>query len=107
MEPNFDGKYRIITFGVGTGTTAYFILDLNTGIVYECNSYSYFGMDYNVNSSLLIINPAAEIIDYWGNSYNIIPGWAQVEYLTIMNGKLRTLLLINPVRNSEEKVFQE
>jgi hypothetical protein len=99
MEPDFDGKYKIITFGGGSGVTAYFILDLNTGIVYEPNSHSYFGMEYNVNSKLLIINPPQEIIDYWGYGYedNIIPGWVQVEYLIILNGKIKTLLLINPI----------
>jgi len=98
-EPDFDGKYTIITYGVGTGTTAYFILDLNTGNIYESNSYSYFGMDYAVNSSLLIINPPNKVIKSWEHEYNIIPGWVQVEYLSILNGKLRTLLLINPVEN--------
>jgi hypothetical protein len=97
MEPNFDGKYKIIIFGAGSGITAYFVLDLNTGIVYEPHSPSYFGMDYNVNSSLLIINPPTEVIQYWEPGYNTIPGWVQTEYLIIMNEKLRTLLLINPV----------
>jgi len=97
LEPNFDGKYRIITYGGGTGITGYFILDLNTGNVYESNSYSYFGMDYNVNSSLLIINPPDKVIKYWEIEYNIIPGWVQIEYLTIMNERLKTLLLINPI----------
>jgi hypothetical protein len=54
-------------------------------------------MDYNVNSSLLIINPPIDVINYWSYGQNTIPGWTQVEYLTIMNGSLRTLLLINPV----------
>ena len=96
MEPNFDGKYRIITYGAGAGTTGYFILDLNTGSIYESNSFSYFGMDYNVISSLLIINPPMEVIKYWESEHNVIPGWVQVEYLAIMNGKPKTLLLINP-----------
>jgi len=99
MEPDFDGKYKIVLYGSGTDSTGYFIFDLNTGIVYESNSYSYFGMDYNVNSSLLIINPPEDVIKYWEYEYNIIPGWVQVEYLTIMNGELKVLLIINPINN--------
>ena len=93
MEPNFDGKYKIVIYGAGTGTIGYFILDLNTGNVYESNSYSYFGMDYSVNSSLLIINPPTEVINYWGNES--IPEWVQVEYLIITNGELKLILLID------------
>ena len=95
MEPDFDGKYKIVSYGAGTGFTGYFILDLNTGTVHEPNVYSYFGADYNVSSSLLVINPPEEVVKYWEYEYGIIPGWVQVEYMAIVNGKLRTLLAIN------------
>jgi len=70
LEPNFDSKYRIISFGFGSGAQYFFMIDLNSGIVYE-GIPSSFGIKYSIDSSLIILNPIENM--YWGNDDEIIP----------------------------------
>jgi hypothetical protein len=92
LEPNFDGKYRVIAFGFGSGAQYFFMIDLNSGIVYEGKESS-FGIKYSINSSLIILNPI-ENMD-WGNDDEVVPSWASIEYITWDGQKFITLMTLN------------
>jgi hypothetical protein len=95
MEPDFDGKYRIVQFGAGSGVQYFFIIDLNTGNVYEGRTSS-FGIKYSVDSSMIIINPLSNMS--WEDG-DFVPHWSFIEYikwtgegfigLAVVNGGLR------------------
>jgi hypothetical protein len=82
MEANFDGKYRIVEFGAGSGVQYFFIIDLNNGNVYE-GKISTFGIKYNANSPMIIINPIENM--FWEDG-DLVPRWSFVEYVK-WNGK--------------------
>ncbi|MDR0710016.1 MAG: hypothetical protein LBF77_08120 [Spirochaetaceae bacterium] len=88
-EPNFDGKYRIVEFGMGSGIQYFFIVDLNTGNVYE-GRYSSFGIKYSLNSSLIIINPVENM--FWEDD-DPVP--SRPEYVKWNGQEFTGLLIIN------------
>jgi hypothetical protein len=92
LEPNFDGKYRIITFGYGSSAQDFFMLDLNSGIVYEGRTSS-FGLKYSINSSLIILNPI-ENMD-WGNDDEIVPSYSSTEYINWNGQEFKTIIVLN------------
>ncbi len=59
LGPNFSGRYTVVKDGCGTG--CHVILDAKTGriIVYGVNSS--YGIEFRRDSSLMIINPKAQI----------------------------------------------
>ncbi|MCL2800352.1 MAG: hypothetical protein FWD28_01155 [Treponema sp.] len=89
LEPNFDGKYRITSFGYGSSAQYFFIIDLNNGNVFE-GRVSSFGIKYNVNSSLIIINPIENM--YWEE---IVPEWSTVEYIRWNGDRFIGLVKLN------------
>lgn len=90
-EPNFDGKYRIVEFGMGSGSQYFFIIDLNTGTVYEGRASS-SGIKYSPDSSLIIINPIENMI--WEDN-DPVPIWSYVEYVKWNGQGFIGLLIIN------------
>ena len=98
LEPNFDGKYRIITFGYGSGAQYFFIIDLNNGNIYE-GIPSTHGIRYNVNSSLIIINDSDVILNNWRGWDENIPNWISIDYVLWENNDFKLLLTINPFNN--------
>ena len=78
LEPNFDGKYRIVEFGTGSSAQLFFIIDLNKGNVYE-GIQSTDGIKYSINSSLIVINDP-EVLKGWQNGREIYP----IGFLLIM-----------------------
>ncbi|MDR2404195.1 MAG: hypothetical protein LBD78_09215 [Spirochaetaceae bacterium] len=90
-EPNFDGKYRIVEFGMGSGIQYFFIIDLNTGNVYE-GKFSSSGITYSLNSSLIIINPVENMI--WEDN-DAVPLWSHIEYIKWNGQEFVGLLVIN------------
>jgi len=93
--PNFDGKYRIVEFGYGSGAQYFFIIDLNNGNVYE-GKPSIFGIKYELESSLIIINEPEEILEYWSGWEETIPNWTNMEYLLWQDNQFKNLLIVNP-----------
>jgi hypothetical protein len=90
-EPNFDGKYRIVEFGMGSGIQYFFIVDLNTGSVHE-GRFSSAGIKYSLNSSLIIINPIENMIWEDGDS---VPSYSHAEYVRWNGQGFIGLLIIN------------
>jgi len=93
-EPNFNGKYRIVEFGVGSGVQSFFIIDLNNGIVYEGVTSS-FGIKYTLDSNLIIKNDPEIILEYWKDLEGTIPNWIEIEYYIWQNNQLKKILSVN------------
>jgi len=96
LNPNFDGKYRIIEFGFGSNAQYFFIIDLNSGVVYEGKESS-FGIKYSIDSSLIIINPI-ENMD-WGNDNEIVPSYSSTVYINWDGQNFNTLIILNELKN--------
>lgn len=66
-EPNFAGKYSIISWGCGASCGAFVIVDNTAGKIYGdyiseklTDGGASYGMDFNIESNLIIINPSQE-----------------------------------------------
>ncbi|HAG81569.1 MAG TPA: hypothetical protein DCL61_10465 [Cyanobacteria bacterium UBA12227] len=59
--PNFGQHYTIVTWGCGTICEAFAIVDAYTGAVYFPNFSSSVGLDFRLDSNLLIVNPPETI----------------------------------------------
>jgi hypothetical protein len=90
-EPNFDGKYRIVEFGMGSGVQYFFIVDLNTGNVYE-GRISSSGIKYSLNSSMIIINPVENMS--WEDD-DFVPSYSYTEYVRWNGQGFIGLLVMN------------
>jgi hypothetical protein len=95
QEPNFNGKYRIVEFGVGSGVQYFFVIDLNNGNVYEGIS-STNGIKYQRDSSLIIINDPEIVLSNWKDFNGNIPNWVTIEYLLWEDEQWKRLLIVNP-----------
>ncbi len=93
-NPNFNGKYCIVEFGYGSSVHYYFIIDLETGVVFN-GMTNEFGIQYSIDSRLLIINPSEPIIEYW-NEEKTIPIRCKTSYVLFENGDFIHLLNVNP-----------
>ena len=91
--PNFNGKYRIVEFGYGSGAQYFFIIDLNNGNVYE-GIPSTHGIKYTHDSSLIIINDTAAILENWRDLDEDIPNWVKIEYVLWENDQFKNLLTV-------------
>jgi hypothetical protein len=54
---NFAGHYTIVTWGCGTSCQVLAVIDRQTGQVYFPEIVASVGFDYQIDSSLLIVNP--------------------------------------------------
>src|SRR5690606_2298271 len=54
--PNFAGHYTVVTFGCGTQCQDNWIIDSISGKIYD-RFYSVIGQKYQLDSTLMIINP--------------------------------------------------
>jgi hypothetical protein len=66
-KPNFAGQYTIASWGCGASCGAFVVIDNTTGKIYGdyiseklTDGGSSYGMDFNVDSNLIIINPSQE-----------------------------------------------
>jgi hypothetical protein len=98
-EPDFDGKYKIVTFGYGSGAQYFFIIDLNSGNVFE-GIPSTHGIKYELNSSLIIINDPDIVLEWKGE--NDIPEWVFSEYILWKNNDYKKLFIKYPFK--EDKI---
>ncbi|MBO4320495.1 MAG: hypothetical protein J5857_08505 [Treponema sp.] len=96
QKPNFNGKYRIVTFGAGTMANSFFIIDLETGIVTEGFTFE-FNLEYSVDSRMIIRNSPGEIIDFWKEDLSdddAIPEWSITEYYIFSDNAFTKILEI-------------
>lgn len=59
--PNFSGHYAVIEWGCGTSCQTHAIVDVTNGKIVEFGLQSFYGVAYKINSSLLVVNPAANL----------------------------------------------
>lgn len=66
-KPNFSGHYTLASWGCGMECVAFVVIDNKTGRIYGdyiseklTDGHSSYGMDFNLESSLIIINPTEE-----------------------------------------------
>jgi hypothetical protein len=95
QEPNFNGKYKIVEFGYGSGAQYFFVMDLNSGNVYE-GIPSTHGIKYRQDSSLVIINDPEIVLSNWEDFNEDIPNWITIEYLLWEDEQWKKLLIVNP-----------
>lgn len=103
MQPDFNGKYKIVQFGAGTMSNGFFIINLESGLVTEGFSFE-FELDYSLDSKLIIKNPKEVILDFWKEELEAggeIPGWCTTEYYIFEDDKLT---LIKRIESSEIKI---
>ena len=96
MEPDFNGKYKIAKFGAGTMANGFFIINLETGVVTEGFSFE-LGLDYSLDSNIIIKNPEKEVRDFWKDEIKNggkIPEWCNTEYYLFEDDELKVL---NPI----------
>ncbi|MBP5451054.1 MAG: hypothetical protein J6Y16_02335 [Treponema sp.] len=96
QKPNFNGKYRIVTYGAGTMANSFFIIDLETGIVTEGFTFE-FNLEYSVDSRMIIRNSPSEIIEFWEpeiSEDDYIPDWSITEYYIFSDNSFTKVLEI-------------
>src|SRR5581483_5942558 len=65
-KANFAGHYRIVQWGCGSSCQVFALIDMKNGNVYFPDFSTGLGMEYRINSSLLITDPPKEILEYYG-----------------------------------------
>lgn len=90
LPPDFNGKYKIASFGAGTMAHGFFIINLETGVVTEGQTFEY-SLDYSIDSKLIISNPKEVILDYWKDELaedEEIPRWSITHYYLFEDDQL-------------------
>ncbi|MBT7348798.1 hypothetical protein HN858_03940 [Candidatus Falkowbacteria bacterium] len=61
-SPNFAGHYTVVDYGCGANCQRFVIIDNITGIIYQTNEFvSELGIDFQLESNLLIVNPSSTL----------------------------------------------
>ena len=90
LPPDFNGRYKIASFGAGTMAHGFFIINLETGVVTEGPTFEY-SLDYSIDSKLIISNPKEVILDYWKDELKEdeeIPRWSITHYYLFEDDRL-------------------
>jgi hypothetical protein len=78
--PNFSRKYVITTWGCGTECQSLAVIDGNNGNVYFPEIGSELGIDFEIESTLLIVNPPDHIYSVYGPDVNKWPEWVNTRF---------------------------
>ncbi len=84
--PNFNGHYTVIEWGCGTSCQTHAIVDASTGAIVEYGLESALGVDYQLASRLLVVNPPERLSETAPEPVDII-----TSYFEMRDGALRTL----------------
>ncbi|MBR6153658.1 MAG: hypothetical protein IKQ43_04400 [Treponema sp.] len=94
LPPDFNGKYKIASFGAGTMAHGSFIINLETGVVTEGPTFEY-SLDYSIDSNLIIRNPKEDILNFWKDELvgddDEIPRWSITEYYLFVDDQLTVI----------------
>lgn len=90
--PNFAGHYTVVSFGCGTQCQDNWVIDEKTGKIID-RFESVIGTKYELNSSLLIINPPDEKVKkaYEDHPEQPILGDMETTYQVLKNGKFQVV----------------
>lgn len=72
--PNFAGHYRIVQWGCGSPCVSFAVVDQKTGYVYMSPVGAVLGVNFEVNSSLFVIDPSTFIHATYVNGISGFPG---------------------------------
>jgi len=93
-EPaNFAGRYRIVLVGCGTTCQAAIAVDAGSGRVIT-GPTAEFGIAYQIDSRLLVVNPAERVISAFANG--TIPLWAGTRWFVFDGGDFHALTPLEP-----------
>lgn len=90
--PNFAGHYTVVSFGCGTQCQDNWVIDEKTGKIID-RFESIIGVQYDLNSSLLIINPPDEEFkkSYEEHPEQPLLGDMETIYKVLKNGKFEVI----------------
>jgi hypothetical protein len=72
MEPTFDGRYILASWGCGTECQQFAIIDAETGAVTE-GLTTRWGLSFRIDSSLIIVNDPKTFLDETGGDELFLP----------------------------------
>jgi len=87
LHPNFSGHFRIIRGGCGIMCKSYVAIDLKDGEPYDLGITASLGINYKLNSSLVIVDTEKELKEWNSDPENRQP-IDQTAYYNWVNGKL-------------------
>ncbi len=93
LEPNFNRKYRLLTYDCGTMSHSFFIINLEDGVVTPGFNFE-INLDYRLDSSLLIKNSEQAIEQAFQSELSEgkeIPDWCKTEYYCFTGKAYREL----------------
>lgn len=64
--PNFAGRFTVVVWGCGTECQSFAVIDARTGRVHDPPTAAELGLDFRLDSRLLVINPAHAIRERYG-----------------------------------------
>jgi hypothetical protein len=85
----FAGHMIVATWGCGTSCQSIALIDARNGKVTFASDTANLGVDFRVDSRLLVVNPPKSIRETYQNDPP--PEWAKTWYYVWENGKLRKL----------------
>ncbi len=69
--PNFAGKFVVAEWGCGSGCQNHAIVDVETGLVVAYGLQTEFGVEYTLDSTVLVTNPISKLPELPNNSYDV------------------------------------
>jgi len=100
-NPNFNGIYSVVEFGCGTSCQSFFVINLESGIVYE-GFVTTAGVQYTAESYLFIANPISDLLEIF-KGYQNVPGWNKTIYSIWNEDHLKDILIVNPESSEDGK----
>ncbi|RMH77435.1 MAG: hypothetical protein D6680_05130 [Cyanobacteria bacterium J007] len=88
VGPNFAGRYTIVSWGCGTACQEIAIVDAETGQVYLQPIRSEVGIQFQLESRLLVVNPPQNIRNLYGA---IAPQGLATRYYLWDNNRLQEI----------------
>ena len=77
---NFAGSFRVISWGGGTMAERTALVDVKTGKVFLAPFTAALGVQYRLNSRLMLENDPTEVSSYIKDHEGVNPGWLRTTY---------------------------
>lgn len=77
--PNFAGSFTVVEWGCGTMCAQFAIVDARDGTIYSIPWGYEAGLEYQLDSRLLVINPLEDINEIYPDPM-LMPNWLRTQY---------------------------
>lgn len=77
--PNFAGHFTVVEWGCGTMCAQFAIIDARTGQIYSIPWGVQTGLEYRLDSTLLVLNPIKNTREAYPDS-TMVPAWLSTNY---------------------------